>query len=279
MRDQSPRMPNFLIIGAMRSGTTFLARCLASHPDIFVASGKELHFFDVHFEKGPEWYQRKFSQVRNERAIGEATQSYMYLDSVVPRMVTLLPNARLIAILRNPVDRAYSHYWFHRALGIEKQEFLEAIAEDHKGPPHLSKDGRTMLFPYLDRGRYVYQLQKVSQYYPKERLKVVLLEDFRSSPEETYRSLCNFLGVEENYEPPDLRKPANKYLTFRSLAVRRFLRPFPKIIRNMVGRLNVQKSSYPRLDPAVRRSLLERFEIENKELEAWLGRDLSIWQS
>lgn len=114
------RLRNFLIVGAMRCGTTFLAHCLGAHPDIYIPRAKEIHYFDVHFEKGPEWYKRKFSGAKKEHAVGEATQSYMYLDYVPPRIASLLPDARLIAILRNPVDRAYSHYWFHRALGVEK---------------------------------------------------------------------------------------------------------------------------------------------------------------
>src|SRR5437764_7156012 len=115
----APPLPNFFIIGAMRSGTTSLTRYLNAHPDVFVAPGKELHFFDQRFDRGLDWYRDCFERAAGQRAIGEATQSYMYDAEAMTRLAVTVPKARLLAILRNPVDRAWSHYWLNRALALE----------------------------------------------------------------------------------------------------------------------------------------------------------------
>src|SRR5688572_14326389 len=113
------RLPDFLIVGAMRSGTTSLHKYLQAHPDVFVASGKEVHFFDRRYGRGLDWYRSRFAGVTTERVVGEATPAYMYDENAIARIAHDLPDARLIVVLRNPVDRAYSHYWRNRSRGRE----------------------------------------------------------------------------------------------------------------------------------------------------------------
>src|SRR5262245_45971784 len=128
--EESPtRLPTFLIVGAMRSGTTSLARYLGAHPDVFVAPEKEIHFFDRCFDRGVAWYAERFIQAAGAGAIGEATQSYMYDPDAIARMRSVVPSARLLTILRHPTDRAYSHYWLNRAHGLEDRSFEAAIDE------------------------------------------------------------------------------------------------------------------------------------------------------
>ena len=121
--------PTFLIVGAMRSGTTTLARQLGSHPEVFMAAEKEVHFFDLHHDEGVDWYAGRFAGGAREREIGEATE-YMHDGCPRRRMGAELPDARLIVILRDPVSRAYSHYWLNRAKGMERLGFAEAIAAE-----------------------------------------------------------------------------------------------------------------------------------------------------
>src|ERR1051326_983405 len=116
------RLPTFLIIGAGRSGTTSLARYLGSHPHVFMARAKEMHFFDSD-SKTREWYRPRFAEARRQTAVGEATPNYLYEPAAIKRMAAIVPEARLIAILRDPVDRAYSHYWQNRSLGKETMTF------------------------------------------------------------------------------------------------------------------------------------------------------------
>ena len=133
--------PNFLLIGAMRSGTSALYKLLGQHPQIYMSPVKEPNFF-VH-ERGSPYiegsaaiteataYERLFAKVRNERAVGEGSQSYLYYSSAAQAIELRLPAARLLCILRNPVDRAYSHFLFHRAAGRESiKSFADALAAE-----------------------------------------------------------------------------------------------------------------------------------------------------
>src|ERR671919_2133494 len=107
------RLPTFLVIGAMKSGTTALINSLGKHPDVF-ALPSEIHFFDRFHDRGLDWYRERFAKARGQGAVGESTPEYMYLPHARERIVRDLPGVQLIAILRNPVERAYSHYWHNR---------------------------------------------------------------------------------------------------------------------------------------------------------------------
>lgn len=270
-------LPSFFIAGAMRSGTTSLTRYLDAHPDVFMAKPKEIHFFDLKFDKGLEWYSRHFIAAGASAAVGEATPSYMYLPEAIRRMATRVPDARLIVVLRDPVDRAYSHYWLRRNLGSEQLDFRSAIAEDAErvamGDPRRS-------CPYLDMGRYLRQLQTICEHYPRAALHVVLLDELRDDPAATYASLCQHLGIDRDHRPGVLGKVVNRNVSFRSVALRRAGGRLPKALGRFVGYANTRRSgSYPPMDPRLRAELTEFFEPDNVALAEWLGIDLSGWLS
>lgn len=269
------RLPDFLIIGAMRSGTTSLARYLGAHPDVYVAPEKELHFFDRHFELGIEHYRRQFAGATAQIA-GEATQTYLYDALAVDRISTTLPDAKLIAVLRNPVDRAYSHYWQKRAYGTETLSFAAAIAAEPERLREADRD-QQFAYSYLDRGHYVRQLEHVVERFPRTALHVLLLEDLRDDPESAYRAVCRFLHVANDVVPGNVGEPLNAFVSFRSRKVRHVSRRFPRPLRNAVGRVNARGGGYEPLDPALRAELAEYFAPSNAELATWLGRDLDAW--
>lgn len=268
----SVTLPNFCIVGAMRSGTTSLARYLGAHPDVFMAPRKEVRYFDRYFDRGLEWYRSQFREAGSERAIGEATP-YMRYRASIERMAAALPDLRLIAILRNPVDRAYSHYWMRQAQGHETSEFPEAVSPELHG----TADRDAPAGRYLRWGRYVEQLVQVCEFYPREQLHVVILEELRAAPPDVYGEVCRFLGVDDAFVPPNLGRAVNRYVTVRSMRVRRLARRLPALAGRAVGRLNTIRSSYPPMDPTVRAELLRYFEPSNAALSAWLGKDLSLW--
>lgn len=261
----------------MRSGTTSLARYLGIHPHVFMAPVKEVHYFDWNFDRGVEWYRRQFADAGMAQAVGEATTSYMYDPQVPGRMAALLPDAKLLAVVRNPVDRAYSHYWQKRARGKEPLDFAAAIAAESD---RLAQgDSRDALdYSYVDRGRYQIQLARVTEHYPREALQVVLFEDLRDRGAETFQSVCRFLGLGDEFIPPNLGDPINRFTRFRSTGLRRMSAYLPGVLRKAVGKLNAANDDYPPMDPAIRRRLLAIFEAENAALEAWLGSDLSVWR-
>ena len=273
------RLPDFLIIGAPRSGTSSLARYLRAHPEVFLARPKELHFFDREFHRGLDWYRERFAGVDGERVVGEATPSYLYRAEAVERMAAAVPSARLIAMLRDPVARAYSHYWMERMRGRERRSFAEAVdAELHPvagGPGSAGPEGMA----YLDRGRYLGQLQRVCEHYPRSALLVVLFDDVVSAPVESYRSVCRFLSVSDSFVPPLLGTPVNPSVAFRSLGLRRMAKRLPDPARRVVERVNTRIFRYPALDPALRARAAAFLEDDTAALGDWLGRDLSSWTS
>jgi hypothetical protein len=265
-------LPNFFIIGAMRSGTTALSRYLGAHPEVFMAPEKEVHFFDRHHDRGLDWYRSRFAGAGDRPAVGEATQTYLYLPDVPARIAAVVPHGRLIAILRNPVGRAYSHYWMNRSLGTETEDFAEAVAHDPREAP--AKNGP---FPYLDRGRYLPQLQRVCEHFPREALHVLLLEDLIAAPGDTFGAVCAFLGIDSGVRPENLGTAINRHLEIRSIRVRDLGRRLPRPLGRVVGRLNTKPVTYPPMDPGVRRELVAKMVGDNARLAAWLGRDLSVW--
>ena len=261
-------LPNFFIIGAMRSGTTALARYVGAHPDVFMAPEKEVHFFDRHEDRGLDWYRSRFARYQDQRAVGEATQTYLFMPDVPAKIAAVVPDARLIAILRNPVDRAYSHFWMNRGLRTENRDPADALT---------AEPGAPVFFPYLDRGRYLPQLQRVCEHFSRDALHVLLFEELLSDPEETFAAVCSFLGIDASVRPDNLGRQINKNVAIRSLRVREFARALPAPAAKVIGKLNSKPFSYPKIDPALRRELAKRFTQDNARLAEWLGRDLSIW--
>lgn len=272
-------LPNFAVIGGARCGSTSLYHYLRPHPEVFLPRRKELHFFDYDFERGLDWYRRYFSGVDGEVAIGDVTPNYMYYPPSIERMASVIPDARLVAILRNPVDRAHSHYWMNRRQGKERLSFPEALnAEEER----LATGDRTATrFAYVDRGRYLVQLERVCRHYPRERLLVLLFDDLRADPVGTYRRLCAFLGVDGTVVPDTVGGTFNAPPEFRSLAARRMTLRLKNrrlgILARALGRLNERRVPYPAMEPAIRRRLVERFEPEIRALCVWLDRDVSGW--
>lgn len=253
----------------MRSGTTSLARALRAHPEVFVATGKEVRFFTEHYGRGSDWYRARFTGADGSTAVGEATPSYLPNPAVPERMAETVPEARLVAILRNPVDRAWSHYWMHRALGHEGRGFAEAIEAEPNGGS----------FPYLGMGRYLEQLQRFSARFGRDRMLVLVFEDFVRDPASAFGRVCRLLDIDDRPRPKELYERANRYVTYRSLRGRVLAKRFPGVLGRVAGRLVTRKrASYPPMDPVLRRALIERVEDDNRALEGWLGVDLSIWR-
>ncbi len=270
------RLPTFVIVGAMKSGTTSLARWLKPHPQVFLSDVKELHFFDVHYHKGADWYRGQFAGAGPSLAVGEATPVYMYDERAPARMHALLPEARIVAILRNPVDRAYSHYWHNRQRGNELLDFREAVERE---PERRQRDDQPYLhaYAYMDRGRYLQQLQRLTASYAREQLLVETFDDLRQDPQSVYRRVCGFIGVDDTVELPAIGRTFNPAREYRSLRVRVASRRLPRKLRYAVGKLNSRPAEYPAMDADLRAQLVATTADDTAALSSWLGRDLSSW--
>lgn len=211
-------MPDFIIIGAQRGGTTSLYNYLAEHPGIGAASIKEVHFFDSrHFAQGEAWYRAHFpTTIRKyvvERArrrsflTGEASPYYLFHPHAPARVAAMLPGVKLIVMLRNPVDRAYSHYYheiagrheplpsFEEAIDGEEQRLAGELEKMQADEHYHSFNHRH--FSYLARGIYAGQLQNWLRYFPREQLLLLRSEDFYADPRAVFKRTLAFLDLPE----------------------------------------------------------------------------------
>ncbi|WP_428965107.1 sulfotransferase family protein [Micromonospora fluostatini] len=196
-------LPDFLIIGGQRCGTTSLHAYLAAHPDVRPATGKELQFFSVHHGRGERWYRAHFPPPVAGRLTFEASPYYLFHPSVPARVAALLPQARFVALLRDPVERAYSHYLHSRSYAQEPLGFAEALAAEPQrlaealrdGPDTTAAHHALRTYSYAARGRYAEQLDRWYAHLPADRLHVVRSEDLYADPAGEYATILRFLGL------------------------------------------------------------------------------------
>lgn len=191
---------NFLICGAQKSGASALNKYLATHQSICMADKKEVHYFDrdeFFIDEAPDYqeYHAFFSGNTLGKQVGEATPIYMYWDQAPRRIWEYNPKMKIIIILRNPVDRAYSHWNMECHKGRESFSFLEAIAmESVRRQKSLPAQDR--IYSYVDRGYYTNQLRKMGAYFSTSQMLVLKYDDFRDSPDNTLNEICDFLSVD-----------------------------------------------------------------------------------
>ena len=255
-RSNPGSLPDFLIIGAQKAGTTFLYYLLCQHPYVAPTSEKELHFFDSQkFNKGEGWYRSNFPPPTSENGhkviTGEASPYYIYHPLAARRAAQVVPHARLIVLLRNPVDRAYSDYQNRLREGNEFLGFEEAIeAEEEriKGEKEkmLADEGYSSAshrrHSYLARGVYVDQIKEWHEHFDPDQLLVLKSEDFFVRLQESLGEVSNFLGLPA-WQPEVLSAS----------------------LRN--------ESDYVPMSPAVREKLESYFEPHNQRLYDYLGAD------
>jgi hypothetical protein len=263
------RLPDFVIIGAIRSGTTSVARYLGAHPEIYMARQKEVRYFNSGFDKGVEWYASNFEGALPPQICGEATPAYMSNAEAMRRMSELIPDARLIALVREPAKRAWSHYWMRRERDSEQRGFVQAIEQEMDVIARDGPDGAGL--HYLNNGMYAHHLKRVLDLYPPDNLLVVVFEQMLAEPEAQYQATCRFLGVDDEVIPENLGRPINSFVSFRSLRLRDISKRAPRQVRRTIGRLNTRRNaSYPKMDDAARELVTEFFHAPNAELERLL---------
>ncbi|HUI89678.1 MAG TPA: sulfotransferase domain-containing protein [Anaerolineales bacterium] len=214
-------LPDFLVIGVMKGGTTSFFNYLAMHPQINPPFRKEIKFFDIHYSRGLGWYRAHFPlrfKMGPGMITGEATPYYIFHPCAPNRiekdmLEKGLRVEKLIALLRNPVDRAYSHYNHMVRVGREplsfeeaiKQEAYRLIGEEERiiADPHYSTF-KHLHYSYLARGRYVEQLEKWFKLFPREMMLILPSEELYTSPATAYRKATEFLGLAD-WIPSDFK--------------------------------------------------------------------------
>jgi hypothetical protein len=282
--DYNPRMPrpNFLIIGAQKAGTSWLARHLRSHPQVFLPDG-EIHYFDkdYNFSRGITWYEEHFSSAGDRPAVGEKTPDYLWahgsgveghLPDVHKNIFETLPRARLIAVLRNPVERAISA--------------ARHILRSGRIPPFYSLDDllvgdrRQLLERHgvIDYGRYARQIEAYRQYFdPAQMLILIFEEDVIEKPKRGLEKACEFLGIDPDFEFTRSRKKVNAHRgSLAGLALNHYvplLRPLWRLLDRLLPAADFTPS------PETIRRLHEIYAPENERLYRLLGRRVRSWES
>jgi hypothetical protein len=194
-----PPKVNFLICGTQKGGTTSLDSYLRQHPEICMAEYKELHFFDSEknfLYPNPDYsvYHDAFQPSTDQVILGETTPAYMYWYSAPKRIWEYNPQMKLILLLRNPIERAYSHWNMQRERGYDELPFVEAIkAEENRRRDSLPFQNRR--FSYLDRGFYSEQINRLRAFFPDEQILILKSESLSQDPQQTLQEIYNFLGV------------------------------------------------------------------------------------
>jgi hypothetical protein len=291
-------LPTFLVIGAAKSGTTSLYRYLEQHPDVFMSPVKETLFFAPDCRRpGPDGtargvatlaeYEALFAAAGACRAIGEASPEYLFSPLAPERIKGLVPDARLIALLRHPAERAYSAYLHLVRDGVEPlTDFRQALAAE----PARRAEGRDALWLYTAVSHYHEQLCRYFEHFPREQVQVHLYDDFAADPAAVVHRVFEFIGVDPRFEADTSLRfnpggiPRSK-LVHRAIGTdsrlrRALLNRLPEkfgfsVIVNAINR-NLDK---PELPAEARAELVASFADEVSRLEQLLGRDLSNWRS
>jgi len=210
-------LPNFLIIGSAKGGTTSLFYYLIQHPHVLAGSGKELWFFDTNFKRGLIWYRSNFptifhklySKIFEKKNIitGEASPNYIFHPMAAKRAYSIIPHAKIIILLRNPIERAYSSWAMHMRRGSEALSFEEAIKQENKriaGEEEKIFENeyydsfKLMHFSYLKRGIYVDQIKKWMEFFPRNQFLILKTEDLDLHTKKTLSQVFKFLEIPDH---------------------------------------------------------------------------------
>lgn len=272
-------LPNFLYIGPPKSASTWLFEVLKAHPQVFVPEGKDVYFFDRYYDRGQEWYEAQFEKADESHvAIGEISHDYLYSEEAAERIKAMIPDAKLLTILRNPFDRAYSDFRYINQWSAKKLTFNEALAEH----PTI-----------INNGLYARNLQKYLELFGRERIHVMLYDDLLRDPEKLTYDLLDFLGVEFREDLP-IRVRPNVSSVSRAPWLTAAARSLAQVARNagfasVVGKLKysplrklvfkpVAQPKTQVADPTSLARLEAAFVPEIAALEKITGRSLEQWQ-
>lgn len=283
------RLPDFICIGTYKSATTWLFDCLSAHPGVFLPDMKEIHFFNVRFgrdmyaEKGVDWYASLFEPAPPSAALGDITPGYLGSPVAAARVAQTVPGVRLFALLRNPAERAWSHYCYREGRKQAQASFDEILRQGDLADETLLGDGM-----------YARHLRRWQAQFPKSAFKVILMEDVKQDAGAVFADVCRFIGVSDQVQPPGVFARSNEAGRLRS----RFLYDLNETVAKLLvtnggdairraikatgapavlGRLNRVDVPNDPLRPAHRQRLEEIYRTDIEELSVLLDRDLSHW--
>lgn len=318
MDTRRPPLPNFFIVGTGKAGTTSLYFYLGQHPQIYMSPVKEPSYFasEIRAENLSEQFQRHvqtqtrelpkrlrdglpakplgwlafewedylrlFQGVRNETAIGEASPSYLWSETAARNIQSRVPEARIVMVLRDPAERAFSHYLHQLAVGLTRSTFrehIEACARDGHGTIGV-------LYPFLEIGLYYHQVKRYLEGFPRDHIRIYWYEEDWLQPWRLLADLFAFLNVDPAFQPDISRKSLERRaprLPGLSYFLKRYnvwypLRAMvPPRLRPSLSKIAFRRDRSLTMDPRDRRYLVDYYREDIRQLAALLDRDLSRW--
>lgn len=309
------KLPNFFVVGAAKSGTTSLYEYMKMHPQIYMAPIKETHHFSTDidnskfrpnyarslnkdlskfletdmqegifhaFVKERDQYDKLFKNVKDEKAIGEITNSYLYSEEAARNIFTRFPDAKVIMMLRNPIDRAFSHYLMDLRIGYETNDFMTALKKDMARDPK----GWGISNLYVEIGMYAEQVKRFIEIFPERQRRIYLFDDFKKDAGTVVKDMFTFLGVDPNVDIDYSQKfnpsfiPKNKLIG--KLNTQKKIKDWlkgvlPKSVKSKFKKTFYTDKDLPRITPAERKFLADIFRNDVMKLGKLLNRDLSKW--
>lgn len=278
--------PDFILAGPQKCATTWIYQCLKEHPDVLVPKRDSIHYFDMNYEEGEDWYRSHFSHHDGEPIIGETTPSYIRCPNGPKRIHETVPDAKILFSLRNPVERAFSHYWHEKEKNKISFQFEEVITN------------YDLYQNWVETGQYYRHLQRYRKYFDDEHIGVFFFDDLVSSETDFITEIYEFIGADPTFTPSVVGQKVNQawnrfdsdllnriyrrgfdvILNYGSETVRNTLRPIHKAIQKGQFPFVGGKSEYEQgMNPDTRQQLEKYFISDVSQLARDQNRDLSHW--
>ncbi|MEO0819615.1 MAG: sulfotransferase [Pseudomonadota bacterium] len=277
--------PNFIGIGVQKCATSWLHETLSAHADIFTSDPKEIDFFTCFYDRGYEWYERHFADGAGAAARGETSPSYFYDRDAPARVHAYNPEARIIVIFRDPVERAYSNH-------------LHEVRKRHFSSDLRFEAGMANNPCYVEQGRYATHFRRWLELFPREQILALLFEDIRRDPDTALKQVYTFLGVDPEARVDIAGRRSNESVAFRFEALALALQRGGKALRKAglggalerfkafgpvraLMNLNKQdlREAVPPMSEESRRAIAAELADEMRELAVLLGRESLPWKS
>lgn len=275
-----PPLPDFLIIGPQKCATTWLYDCLYEHPEVLMPETDSVHYFDMLYNKSESWYLEYFSAYNGESVVGEETPTYIRDEMAPKRIAETLPEVKLIFTLRNPVDRAFSHWWHERSKNKHSFQFSEVF------------DNYDLYQNWIVPGFYYRHLMRFSQYFSREQINICFFDDLVEDDKKYIQDVYSFLEIDDRFVPTKIDQKVNqgrfRGINFGSIygsAASQYKKIAPKsaidavrpLHRRLMQILSSQTEYEKGMDEDIREQLEEHFLNDIHNLSDYVKRELNHW--
>ncbi len=257
-------------VGPQKSGTTWFYSCLAEHPEIACSEKDSIHYFDMYYHKGERWYLDHFRAAKEGQLLFDPTYTYLRSPQAPERIASHNEEAKIIITLRNPIDRAFSHYWHEKKKGKYNFAFSEVFSN------------YDLFSSWIEPGFYALHIKRFAEYFPRHRILFLLFDELVENPERLLEKALEFIGVRHKFKPSVLNKKINQAGTKKNIVFKLL-----NLVSKYAGEINpafrkisdIGRAEYVKgISPETRAMLYEMFEADIAETERIARLDLTSWK-